>query len=234
MIEGNYCQTSGITWSIDASAENNLQIRDNYCAHGIITTYIGEQADVVVSNNTIKGNLRLARCLNPLIIGNKLGNFELDTQCSGIEFMNNVVEDLNHTVRKKVPLWTFSKITGNTINSTNTAGALPYEIFNAQDTSTTDLIFSDNYIQTSGVRVISKDGNGINFNDSVISGNRFKVAGGTDSLNIDSYLGANTNLIITGNSGVVGTIEITDSIAVGNTGGATFTNDGGSQIANNI
>ena len=234
LIEGNYCQTSGVTWSIDASAENNLQIRDNYCANGIITTYIGEQADVVVSNNTIKGELRLARCLNPLIIGNKLGNFSIDTQCSDIEFMNNVVEDLNHTVRKKVPLYAFSKITGNTINSTNVSSDTAAEIFNAQDNDTTDLIFSDNYIQTSGTRVISKDGSGINFNDSVISGNRFKVAGGTDSLNIDSYLGSNTNLIITGNSGVVGTIEITNSIAVGNTGGATFTNDGGSQIANNL
>ena len=234
LIEGNYCQTSGVTWSIDASAENNLQIRDNYCANGIVTTYIGDQADVVVSNNTIKGELQLARCLNPLIIGNKLGNFSVDTQCSDVEFMNNVVEDLNHTVRKKVSLFTFSKITGNTINSTNTSSDTAAEIFNAQDTSTSDLIFSDNYIQTSGTRVISKDGSGINFNDSVISGNRFKVAGGTDSLNIDSYLGANTNLIITGNSGVVGTIEITNSIAIGNTGGATFTNDGGSQIANNL
>jgi len=234
LIEGNYCQTSGVNWSIDASAENNLQIRDNYCAHGIVTTYIGDQADVVVSNNTIKGELQLTRCLNPLIIGNKLGNFSVDTQCSDVEFMNNVVEDLNHTTRKQVSLWTFSKITGNTINSTNLSSDTAAEIFNAQDNDTTDLIFSDNYIQTSGTRVISKDGSGINFNDSVISGNRFKVAGGTDSLNIDSYLGSNTNLIITGNSGVVGTIDITNSIAIGNTGGATFTNDGGSQIANNL
>ena len=234
IIEGNYFLSAAPAWSIDASAKRNLQIRGNYCEGGIITTYIGTQAEVAITNNRIGGELRVSGLVNdPIIADNKMVNFSMDGTCSGVVFRGNVVTNMVLSARKDCRLNQFAEVANNRITSPSTAGPPRYELFNGQDADTVGIRFVGNHIVTAGIAVINSNGPGIVVESAVISDNIFEVRGGTFSVNIDTA----HNVIMNGNVGVntsSAQIRGSNSIFTSNTGGATFTDLGGSVIANNV
>lgn len=230
-VIGNYFKSNVATWSMDIDGTEGIYIENNTCAKGLIYSgnATGTYQNIRITNNTFEdGVVRIIKCENPLLLENKFVSLLCNDTNSDVVLKNNIITGLTIGTRKDVALNAFIEISGNNIASPDVGGSPNFEIFNGQDAINNNLIISSNYITTAGAFIFNVNTSG-GINSGIVNGNVFDAAGS------DTFVctGNSDNNTFIGNVGLKGQIISTNSIGIGNTGGAAFSGTG-STYANNL
>jgi parallel beta-helix repeat protein len=232
-VIGNYFHSEDPpNWSITADGTEGIHIEGNSCKKGLI--YTGNATPVGYSNVTIRDNefltgvIRVVKSQGALISGNVAQSLHFNDSNSNGILNDNIFTALTVDTRKDLQVEAFKSICGNKITSTDPSGAPNFELFNGQEAVVDRVRICNNEIKTSGAIIFNINTAG-GITNSVISNNTFDAGGGNT---IGITTNANINAII-GNVGLIGTITTTNSTAIGNTGGTTFSG-AGSSFANNL